>query len=252
MFSGSQDSDRDPWIDETNWVDLDGEPASQTARSESPVNSVTSPHLRAKTPVVMVETAFLASTASLIWLINYYFPLGPLLRIFFPIPIALVYMRRGRRAAWMAALVSGLLLSILMGPNRSILFVIPFGVMGVQLGVCWRSRWSWCASMTLGMLLGAFGFFFRFWLLSLVLGEDMWRYGINQIAGLADWIFIKLGLMAQPETSLIQAIALAMILLNNLLYVFVVHLVALFLFDRLGNPIPKPPHWVQALVEYDD
>jgi hypothetical protein len=41
----------------------------------------------------MVETAFLASTASLIWLINSYFPLGPVLRIFFPVPIALVYLR---------------------------------------------------------------------------------------------------------------------------------------------------------------
>jgi hypothetical protein len=35
-----------------------------------------------KAPLAMVETAFLASTASLIWLINYYFPLGPLRRFF--------------------------------------------------------------------------------------------------------------------------------------------------------------------------
>src|SRR4028119_2383198 len=47
-------------------------------------------------PLAMVETAFLASTSSLIWLINYYFPLGPLLRMFFPIPIALVYLRWGK------------------------------------------------------------------------------------------------------------------------------------------------------------
>ncbi|NES71958.1 MAG: DUF2232 domain-containing protein, partial [Okeania sp. SIO2D1] len=73
-------------------------------------------------PIVLVETAFLASTASLIWFINYYFPLGPLLRVFFPVPIALLYLRWGNRAAWMGAAVSGLLLSVLMGPTRSILF----------------------------------------------------------------------------------------------------------------------------------
>jgi uncharacterized protein YybS (DUF2232 family) len=56
--------------------------------------------------------------------------------MFFPIPIALVYLRWGSRASWMSALVSGLLLSVLMGPTRSILFVIPFGIMGVQLGAC--------------------------------------------------------------------------------------------------------------------
>src|SRR4028119_2317976 len=50
-------------------------------------------------PLILVETAFLASTASLIWLFNYYFPLGPVLRIFFPVPIALVYLRWGNRAS---------------------------------------------------------------------------------------------------------------------------------------------------------
>lgn len=251
MSSENLGGDRDPLADETNWVDWEQETSTVPLNSASFPNPIATPHLRAKTPVVMVETAFLASTASLIWLINYYFPLGPLLRIFFPIPIALVYLRRGQRAAWMAALVSGLLLSILMGPNRSVLFVMPFGLLGVQLGACWRSRWRWCASITLGMLLGTFGFFFRFWLLSLLLGEDLWSYGINQIAGFVDWVFINFGVMAQPETTLIQAIALVMVLFNNLLYTFVVHLVALLLFDRLGSPIPRPPDWVQALVEYE-
>lgn len=71
-------------------------------------------------PVAMVETAFLASTAALIWLVNTYFPPGPVLRVFFPLPMALVYLRWGPRAAWMSALVAGLLLAVLMGPPRKI------------------------------------------------------------------------------------------------------------------------------------
>ncbi|MHC5732375.1 MAG: DUF2232 domain-containing protein, partial [Nostoc sp.] len=88
------------------------------------------PQVKADAPLRMVETAFLASTASLIWFINFYFPLGPVLRIFFPVPIALVYLRWGKRAAWMAALTCGLLLMVLMGPSRSLLFVMPYGFMG--------------------------------------------------------------------------------------------------------------------------
>ena len=91
----------------------------------------------------MVETAFLASTASLIWLINVYFRLTSLLRMFFPIPIALTYLRWGKRAAWMSATVSGLLLSVLMGPTRSILFIMPYGLLGILLGFLWRRRASW-------------------------------------------------------------------------------------------------------------
>lgn len=203
-------------------------------------------------PLVMVETAFLASTASLIWLFNYYFPLGPLLRIFFPVPIALVYLRWGNRASWMSALVSGLLLSVLMGPTRSILFLIPYGLMGVQLGALWRRRSNWLFSVGIGAVIGSFGFFFRFWLLSILLGEDLWVYLMAQITQLAEWAFVKLGLLVVPNLFLIQAIALGMVVLNNIVYVFVVHLVALLLLDRLGNPIPRPPNWVQVLLDYEE
>ncbi len=209
------------------------------------------PQVAPRAPLAMVETAFLASAASLIWLINYYFPLGPVLRMFFPIPIALVYLRWGNRASWMAAGVSGLLLSVLMGPTRSILFFIPYGIMGVQLGAMWRRQANWLLSMITGALLGTLGFFFRFWLLSLLLGEDLWVYVMTQITQLTEWGFTKLGLLAQPDLTLVQAIAVLLIVINNLVYLFVVHLVALLLLDRLGNPIPRPPNWVQVLLDYD-
>jgi uncharacterized protein YybS (DUF2232 family) len=203
------------------------------------------------TPLITVETAFLASASSLIWLVNFYFPMGPLLRIFFPIPIALTYLRWGSRAAWMGALVSGLLLSVLMGPARSVLFVMPFGFMGVMLGTFWHRRAAWSLSVFAGSLLGAFGFFFRVWLVSLMLGDDLWLYATTQVTDLLEWIFVRLGLLFQPTLLQVQAAVVLMIWLNNLVYLFVVHLVAWFLLDRLGNPIPRPPKWVQVLMDYE-
>jgi uncharacterized protein YybS (DUF2232 family) len=240
------------FIEDVNWVDGDdaevvssmSNPDGSSPKAESaPIHSTTN-------TVVMVETAFLASAASLIWLINYYFPLGPLLKIFFPIPIALVYLRRGSRASWMAAIVSGLLLSVLMGPTRSIVFLMPYGLMGVQLGACWLRKVNWGVSISLGALIGTIGLFFRFWLFSILLGEDLLVYVISQITELTDWIFLKLGLLAQPDFVLIQILALVTILINNLVYLFAVHLVALMLLDRLGNPISRPPEWVRVLLDY--
>lgn len=202
-------------------------------------------------PLMMVETAFLASTASLIWFINFYFPLGPLLRIFFPIPIALVYLRWGNRAAWMAAGVSGLLLSVLMGPIPSLLFVFPYGVMGVVLGVVWYRRSPWIFSIVLGTLIGTLGFFFRFWLMSIWLSRDLWMYMLVEVTEFAEWIFDQLGWLVQPSILIVSAIALGMVILSNLVYLFVVHLVAWLLLDRIGNPIPRPPRWVQVLMDYE-
>ena len=245
-MSNSEFEDRSLYLDPDNWVDGDDSPVeiSTTASADNASARITT------NTVVMVETAFLASAASLVWLVNYYFPLGPVLKLFFPIPTALVYLRRGSRAAWMSALTSMLLLSVLMGPTRSIVFLIPYGLMGIQLGACWRRKSSWLVSITLGSLLGAIGLFFRYWLFSILLGEDLWVYVITQVTQLIDWLFLRLGVLAQPSFLLIQALAVVMILISNLIYLFTVHLVALILFDRLNNPISRPPRWVETLIDY--
>ncbi len=233
---------------EINWVD--GEDSIEQVNQGESSAQLLKKTLKTTDTVVMVETAFLASTASLIWLINYYFPLGPLLKIFFPIPIALVYLRRGNRASWMAAMVSGLLLLVLMGPTRSIIFLMPYGLMGVLLGACWRHKVSWLFSIGLGALIGSLGIVFRFWLSSILVGEDLWVYVITQITQFTDWIFLKLGILAEPSFILVQTLAMGMIILNNLIYLFAVHLVALMLLDRLDNPISRPPEWVRVLLDY--
>ncbi|MGF1494325.1 MAG: DUF2232 domain-containing protein [Microcoleaceae cyanobacterium] len=202
-------------------------------------------------PIRMVETAFLASAASLIWFVNYYVPLGPLLRVFFSLPIVLLYLRWGRREAWMGALVSGLLLTVLMGPTRSIGYVIPYAWLGVALGQLWKRKASWWVSVGIGTVIGAFGFFFRYWLLSILLGRDLWVYATTQITELVEWIFIKLGILAQPSLELVQLVAVGMVILNSMVYLFVVHLVALLLFDRLQTPISRPPQWVAVLLDYE-
>ncbi len=220
-----------------------------TYATSSPTKNVKQTKVSTDT-VVMVETAFLASAASLVWLINYYFPLGPVLKIFFPIPIALIYLRRGNRASWMAAIVSSLLLLVLMGPTRSVFFLMPYGFMGVILGACWQRRLSWLFSISLGAVIGSLGLVFRFWLNSILIGENLWIYVITQITQLLDWIFFKLGILAQPDFALIQILAVGSIVVQNLIYLFAVHLVALMLLDRLDNPIPRPPEWVRVLLDY--
>lgn len=225
---------------------VDDDPLSPSTSNSGP--SVSPSHQDA---LILVETAFLASAASLIWFVNYYFPMGPVLRLFFSLPMALLYLRWGKRASVMGAVASFLLLSVLMGPTRSIVFLIPYGWLGVVLGGMWKRGAAWWMSISTGSVIVAIGFFFKYWLLSILLGRNLWAYGTVQIASLAEWIFIKLGILAQPSLMLVQAIAVLMIFINSIVYLFVVHLVSLLLLDRLNSPIPRPPKWVQVLLDYE-
>lgn len=208
-------------------------------------------------PLMMVETAFLSSTASLMWLVSYYLSIGPWMRILFPLPIALVYLRWGLRSAWMSAVVCGLLLAVLMGPYLSLMFCIPYALLGVQLGFMWKRRLPWLFSIPTGTLISTLGFFMRMALLSVFLGEDLWSYVTNRIADLIQWLLSKLvgwGLLGfevlgQTPLAGVQLATVGMILCSDLVYLFTIHLAAWLLLERLGNPISAPPRWVQVMME---
>ena len=239
--------------DESNWIDEGDQYISTNQNrfsSHSKSVKLQSYQFKPET-IALVESAFLASTASLIWLIDYYFRLGPFLKMLFPLPIALVYLRRGKRASIVTTIVCGLLLGILMGPPRSIVYIIPYGLMGIQLGGLWRRNSNWHISILIASIIGCFGFFFRFWLFSILLGEDLWIYVISQVTNLADWIFLKLNILAQPTTAMIQVLAIIVVFVNNIIYGLTVHLVALLMLDRLNNPIPRPPKWLQVILDYE-
>ncbi len=205
--------------------------------------------LAPETPRVMVETAFLASTSALLWILNFYFPIGPIFRMLFPLPTAIAFLRWGKRPAWMTAVVAALLLGVLMGPPRSIQFMIPYGLIGVLLGGLWRAKAGWSASMGWGVLIGTLGFFFQAALVSLLVGTNLWLYLNQQVRSLLFWVFEKLGILMEPSLQAVQIVAVGLIALQASLYLLLVHLVALLLMERIGHPIPAPPAWLQALLD---
>lgn len=245
-----------------NWADpdtLDTEAESQHRDQPNPSQRLLDePHVNTQhAPISLVETAFLASAASLLWLVSYYLSISPWMRILFPIPIALVYLRWGLRSAWMTTVVTCLLLSVLMGPYISLLFLVPYGLLGVQLGALWKRGASWYVSISIGALLSTTSFFFRVWLLSVFLSQDVWEYLNNRIADFLEWILtflvnwgvVGVELLGRPDVTVIQLMTLGALLLSDMVYLFTVHLGAWLLLEKLGNPIPEPPEWVQVLLE---
>ena len=123
----------------------------------------------------IVETSYLASLSSLLWVALYYLPIGgALLRLILPLPMILLHLRRGTKTALEGLLIQFLLLFIIMGPVRGTLFLFPYGILAFWLGWCWFREKSWRFSLTIGVIIGTLGFFFRVIALSTWVGDNLW------------------------------------------------------------------------------
>jgi uncharacterized protein YybS (DUF2232 family) len=199
-----------------------------------------------------MDTAYLAAATALLWLALYYLPVGgPLFRLALPLPLALLQLRHGWRCAVEGVLVASLLLLALMGPIRGLLMLFPYGFLALWLGWGWRKGLSWWLTLSLGGLIGTLGFLVRVALLSLLLGENLWVLVTTAAAGLLERLLGLLSLGPGFDLGQVQVMALALVLVQNLLVVLCLHAVAFWIFPRLQAPIPQPPRALEALVALD-
>ena len=201
----------------------------------------------------LVEISFLSSAAALAWVVTIYLnPTLPLLRLFFPLPVAISILRWDWRTGRMSLAVSTLLLTVLIGPTRSVVYLMPYGLLGFLCGSLWQKHYSWYWSVLLGSLLSTLGLIFQLALSSVLVGENLWAFFTLQLAGFTNWLLDvtlgRLGIHMAASTLAIQMAIVALVLVNSLVYVFTVHLVAALVMEKLGKPLPPPPKWVQVLL----
>ncbi|MCP9807846.1 DUF2232 domain-containing protein [Cyanobium sp. HWJ4-Hawea] len=200
----------------------------------------------------LMDTAYLSAAMALLWLALYYLPVGsPLFRLALPLPLALLQLRHGWRCALEGVAVTALLLLVLMGPIRGPLVLFPYGALALWLGWCWNRRTSWWWSWGIGSLIGTAGFLVRVAVLSVLVGENLWVVLTTAAAGLLEKLAGWFGLAASVELVQVQAMALALVWLQNLVVVFALHAVAYWIFPKLKAAIPEPPRLLQALVALD-
>ena len=123
----------------------------------------------------IMEASYLAAASSLIWVALYYLPVGgALFRLALPLPLALLQVRRGSSSGFEGVCLAGLLLIALMGPVRGPLILFPYGLLALWLGWSWLKGLSWWISWCGGVFIGTIGFLIRVFLLSFLVGENLW------------------------------------------------------------------------------
>ena len=210
------------------------------------------PALSRHQAIRLVEGAYLAATTGLIWLALYYLPVGgALFRLALPLPLALLQLRRGGRSGVEGLLLSVLLMTALMGPVRGPLLLFPYGILAMWLGWCWGRGFSWWLSWSVGVVLGTLGFLTRVLVLSLLVGENLWVVITRAGAGMLERVITLLHLPISADLASVQLMALALVVLQELIYVLSLHALAFWIFPRLRSSIPGPPRLLHGLVALD-
>ena len=201
----------------------------------------------------IVETSYLASLSSLLWVALYYLPIGgSLLRLILPLPIILLHLRRGTKIALEGLLIQFLLLFIIMGPVRGTLFLFPYGILAFWLGLCWFKEKGWRISLTIGVIIGTVGFFLRVIALSTLVGENLWVLITRASYGLIEKFIGLFHLPLTPSILSIQLGAILLIIFQEIVYVLTVHIIAYSLFPRFKLTIPNPPKLLNSLIDLNN
>ena len=197
----------------------------------------------------IVESSYLAATTSLIWIALYYLPIGgAVFRLALPLPLALLQLRRGFKTGLEGVIICVMLLTVLMGPIRGPLVLFPYGFLSLWLGYSWYKRWNWLLSWSVGVVIGTMGFLVRVFVLSVLVGENLWVIITRAGAALIEKGIDIFNLSFTPDMTQVQLVALCLIIIQEIVYVLCLHALAYWIFPRLKSSMPEPPAFLENLI----
>ena len=197
----------------------------------------------------IVESSYLAAATSLIWIALYYLPIGgAVFRLALPLPLALLQLRRGSKTAIEGVTICVMLLTALMGPIRGPLVLFPYGFLSLWLGYSWNKGWNWWLSWSVGVAIGTMGFLVRVFVLSILVGENLWVIITRAGAALIEKGIDIFNLPFTPDMTQVQMVALCLVITQEIVYVLCLHALAYWIFPRLKSSMPEPPTFLENLI----
>ena len=200
----------------------------------------------------IVESSYLAAATALIWIALYYLPIGgAVFRLALPLPLALLQLRRGFKTGVEGVTICVMLLTALMGPLRGPLVLFPYGLLSLWLGYSWEKGWNWWLSWSVGVAIGTMGFLVRVFVLSILVGENLWVIITRAGAALIEKGIDIFNLPFTPDMTQVQMVALCLVITQEIVYVLCLHALAYWIFPRLKSSMPEPPALLENLISIE-
>ena len=100
-------------------------------------------------------------------------------------------------------------------------------------------------------MIASMGFLIRLIALSFLVGENLWVILTRAGAAMLERIFTLFSLPFTPDITQVQLMAIALVVLQEVVYVLCLHALALWVFPRLRASIPEPPSLLNGFISLD-
>ena len=137
------------------------------------------------------------------------------------------------------------------GPLRGPLVLFPYGFLSLWLGYSWQKGWNWWLSWVVGVAIGTIGFLVRVFVLSLLVGENLWVIITRAGAGLIEKGINVFNLPFTPDMTQVQMVAIGLVITQEIVYIFCLHALAYWIFPRLKSFMPDPPPQLENLISLE-
>ena len=98
----------------------------------------------------LVEASFMAAITFILMMLTTTTMLDVIGAFIVPIPMTILYLRHGKKVAWLCAIASGILSALFYDPLWIVKSIILYGAMGIALGYCIKKEQS--VAKTIGFL----------------------------------------------------------------------------------------------------
>ncbi len=89
----------------------------------------------------------------------------------------------------------------------------------------------------------------RVFALSILVGENLWNLVTRASYGLIQKFTSIIDISWSPSITLIQLIAIFLVVFQEFVYVLTIHIIAYAVFPRLKSSIPQPPNKISGFVD---
>ena len=203
----------------------------------------------------LVEGALLAALTVVLILAGLYIPvLGMVALFLWPIPVLVIYLRHGFRAALLTLVVAGLVLSTFVGPVAGATTVVSLGTLALAFGFGASRRMSAGAILALGtgaaLVSMVITLSISLWVMHINVFEvdqrlmqDSMTYALNFYSrvGVSAETLQPLRDMLDASFQLIPLIVPAIVILAACMTAIINYLVAAAVLKRLGHELPALP-----------